>query len=93
MNTTSAFKEQTIREYVMRINWKDNFSVKQIKEDLKRTIKEVPGVELKWNKEEVINEVNGKSSIKESVKSITIAYSDGENKDGSPKVHSVTYFI
>jgi hypothetical protein len=93
MDTSASYKEQMIRDYIMKVNFKGNFSVKQIKEDLRRIIKETPGVELKWKKDDIVNEINGTSKIVESVKSITIAITDGENYDGTSKVHTFTYFI
>lgn len=93
MNTSALYKEQMIREYIMNVNFKGNFSVKQIKEDLRRIIKEVPGIDLKWNRDDIVSEVTGASKVVESVKSITVAITDGDNFDGTPKVHSFTYFI
>ncbi len=93
MNTSALYKEQMIREYIMKVNFKDNFSIKQIKEDLRRIIKETPGIDVKWKKDDIMNEVKSGTKVVESVKSISVAITDGDNPDGTPKVHSFTYFI
>ena len=93
MDGSAFLKEQMIQEYISQINFHGNFSVRQIKEDLRRRIKEIPAVSVEWKKEDVVTEIMGPVVSKDTVKSVTIAFSDGENVDGTPKVHRVTYFI
>jgi hypothetical protein len=96
MDTSAKIKEQIIGDYIANQNLRSgNFSVKAIKEDLKRLLKEEPGVQIGWKKEEMTTEVKGMNVTKnvESVKSITIAFTDGEDVSGKPRVHSVKYYV
>jgi hypothetical protein len=94
MDTSAMMKEEIIREYISKINIKNgNFSIKVIKEDLRRLLREIPAIQVNWKKDEVLTEIKGQSKVVDSVKSITIAFSDGEDANGNPKVHSVVYYI
>jgi hypothetical protein len=96
MQTSAMMKEQIIGDYIAKLNLKSgNFSVKAIKEDLRRLLKEEPAVQIGWKKEELTTEVRGVNVTKnvESVKSVTIAFTDGEDPLGKPRVHSVTYYV
>lgn len=94
MNTSSEIlKEEMIREYVSGIDY-TNVSVSKIKEDLQRIIQEIPAIQLDYKKERGVSEKTGKKTvIKESVKSITVAFTDGTDEQGNPRVVKKTYFI
>jgi hypothetical protein len=96
MQTSAKMKEQIIGDYIGKLNIKSgNFSVKSMKADLRRMLKEEPAVQIGWKKEEMTTEVKGVNVTKnvESVKSVTIAFTDGEDQTGKPNIHSVTYYV
>lgn len=106
MVNSAQMKEQMITEYVKNIDFlTQNFSVKQIKEDLKTILMETPAINIEYNKENMIVEdktTGEKTTVRESnVKSITIAFSDGEQEINSgngitttiPKMHKFTLYI
>lgn len=53
-----------------------NISVNQIKQDLKKILQEEPFVELEYQTEHVLNEVNKTTERKESLVKIKIFYSE-----------------
>ena len=94
MNALASIKDQTIREYLNNIDFKEDFSVKQIKRDLHKLLGETPAIELEFKKEEFFSEKLGeKPRVIESVKSILISFSDGDEQMGIPSVQKVTYFV
>jgi len=60
-------KEFLVNQYMERLDMRD-FSVKKIKEDLKRILHEEPAVELEYKTEENVNE-----TLKEVVKTEKIS--------------------
>lgn len=93
MDNSAKYKEKMIREYITSVNFKSpDLSVNKIKNDLREVLKETPGIDLEW-KRDLITE--GKKVIvkNEKVKSITIAFSDGFEPDGKPKLHKFKYII
>ena len=52
---SAQIKEQMVTDYVKNIDFiSQNFSIKQIKEDLKTILMEIPAVEVEYNKENII---------------------------------------
>lgn len=105
MNSTQM-KEQMITEYIKNIDFiSQNFSMSQIKQDLRQILQETPGVEVAYNKEKVIVEDKATGEKKEQreakVKSITFAFSDGEQTmdigngqtTSIPRMHKFTLYI
>jgi hypothetical protein len=94
MDTSAKMKEEIIRSYISKINIKNgSLSVQAIKEDLRRLIKEVPGIQIGWKDTKSVNEKTGMSDVVSTVTTITVAFSDGEDTKGNPRVHSVVYYI
>jgi hypothetical protein len=94
MDTSAKIKEEIIRDYISNVNFKsDKFSVIVMKEDLKRLLKEEPGIHIGWEKNKSMNEKTGQVVVVEKVGTVTVAFSDGDNAYGKPKVHSVLYYI
>ena len=94
MNALATFKDQAIREYLGGADLGNNLSVRQLKKDLHRLLGETPAFQFEYIKEQVFNEGVGEPPrIEERLKSITIAFSDGDETNGVPTLQQVTYFI
>jgi len=100
MNSTKM-KENMITDYMKNVDFKSqNFSIDRLKNDIKQIIHEIPAIEISYNKERFIKEnESGKKikSVTDSVKSITIAFSDGDYDYGNnikmPKIHRFTLYV
>lgn len=94
MDTHSLMTEQMIQNYLSGIDFKNgNFSVAQIKSDIQRIIGEVPAVKIKWNAQTKTNEMTGSSTRVESVESVTIGYTTGQDDDGKPNVRKIEIYV
>ena len=85
-------KELLINNYMKDVDGK-NISVSKIKEDLKAILHEEPFIELEYETEYVLNEVNKKSEKKESLTKVKIFYSEINTTGGSDIGHVVEYLI
>lgn len=95
MNSSALIKQNMIQDYIMKINFKGDFSVSKIKQGLKDILKETPAVDVLYTKDKIITEdSSGKKneSIVEKVKSIKIAFSDGYDKN-TPIVHTIEIYV
>ena len=106
MENSTQIKENMIQNYIMNIDFKSQeFSIATMKRELHSILAETPGIEVGYNKERTITEDKKTGEkvmeVKDDVKSITIAFSDGENTvdygNGTvittPKMHKFTYYI
>jgi uncharacterized protein (DUF1499 family) len=94
MNTSAQIKEKHIKDYITGVDFTGEFSVREIKENLRKIIKETPGIEIVYKRDTYLAEVKGgKDRVVEKVKTVSIAFTDGEDDNGIPRVHKVTYFI
>ncbi len=96
MEQSAIYKEQQIQQYVNNINFSGDFSVSKIKSEMKSFLNEFPGVQIKYKKESILVEDakgNKIEQTEEKVKSIEIAFSDGDDSNGRPIVHKVEYFV
>jgi len=95
MESSARIKEQMIQEYIKNIDFKGDFSVVTIKKELKKILHEIPAVEIKYTKTKMVKEDkkgNKIETLDEKVKSIIIAFSDGEDSNGNVNVHRVELY-
>jgi hypothetical protein len=80
-------KEQIIQNYLANINFKtDNWSVKKIKEDIKKMIGEEPALNINYIKEKMVAEGTNEPKIVERIESIDIIFHDDSDKIKSNKI-------
>lgn len=94
MNSSAQMKNQMIENYILQVDFKGEFSVSKIKNDLRAILHETPAVEVKYKKDKLVTEDlkgNRIETIDEKVKSIIIAFSDGQDSNGIPIVHRVEF--
>lgn len=75
-------KEFLINEYMSKIDASD-ISVSKIKQDLRNILHEEPFIELGYDTEYVLNEVNKEKEKKETLTKIKIFYSEINTTGGS----------
>lgn len=85
-------KEFLINEYMKDVESK-NISISKIKQDLKKILHEEPFVELQYDTEYVINEINKVSEKKESLTKIKIYYSNINTQGGDDEGGMVEYIL
>ncbi len=104
METSTKMKEDMVKNYILNLdlsNFKtNNLTIKEIKEGLKNILGDIPGVEINYKKDIMIKEENGvkKRILDDNIKSITVAFIDGEKLDHKsgvyiPCVHRFEYII
>ncbi len=76
-----SMKYMSITEYVSKINFnRDNWSIKAIKEDMRRFLGEEPGIEVTYKKDVMLNEDGSGSKEIEKVAMISIVFTDLDDK-------------
>jgi hypothetical protein len=77
----SSLKEMSIREYISRIDFKnDDWKLSQIKEDMRRFLGEEPGIDIIYKKDVMINEVTGKAQEFKDIDRIQIIFTDTDER-------------
>ena len=76
-----SMKESAIREYLGKINWKkDNWSYVQVEEDMKRFLGERPSLDIKYQKDVLVNEVTGTAKEYKKIQSVSVVFTDLDDK-------------
>lgn len=76
-----SLKEQSIREYLSRIDWKrDNWSYSKIEEDMKKFLGERPSLDIEYIKDVMVNEVTSESKEIKKLAKISVIYTDTDDK-------------
>ena len=70
-----------IRDYISKINFKtDDWRVSQIEEDMRRFLGEVPGIDITYKKDVMINEFTGEAKEFKDIDKISIVFTDLNDK-------------
>lgn len=75
-----SLKEEAIRKYISKINWKGEWSHVAIEEDMRRFLGERPTLDVKWVKDVMINEMSGETSEIDKIAKISIIFTDLDDK-------------
>lgn len=77
----NSIKEMAIRDYISKINFKtDDWGVSQIEEDMRRFLGEVPGIDITYKKDVMINEFTGEAKEFKDIDKISIVFTDLNDK-------------
>ena len=77
----SSMKEMAIREYISRIDFKnDDWKLSELKENMRRFLGEEPGIDVIYKKDVMVNEVSGESKEFVDVDKIQIIFTDTDDK-------------
>lgn len=76
-----SMKEIAIREYISNIDFKNgDWKTSKIEEDMRRFLGEVPGLNVIYKKDVMLNEVSGEAKEFVGVDKIQIIFTDIDNK-------------
>ena len=76
-----SMKEHIISDYILhKVNFKKDWSLKQIKEDLKKMLGEEPALKINYEKDAILNEVSGESKEIKKIKSVDVIFTDEYEK-------------
>jgi hypothetical protein len=77
----SSMKEMAIREYISKIDFKnDDWKISKIKEDMRRFLGEEPGLDIIYKKDVMVNEFTGESKEFLDINKIQIVFTDTDDK-------------
>jgi len=77
----SSMKEMAIREYISRIDFKnDDWKLSELKENMRKFLGEEPGIDVIYKKDVMVNEFTGESKEFVDVDKIQIIFTDTDNK-------------
>jgi len=76
-----SMKEQAIRQYISKIDWKrDNWNYNILEEDMRKFLGERPSLEIKYQKDVMVNEFTGESREISKLSGINIIFTDLDDK-------------
>ena len=76
-----SLKETAIRNYISQIDFKrDNWSYQRLEEDMKRFLGERPSLDVKYQKDVMINEVSGEAKEFSRLEKISVISTDTDDK-------------
>lgn len=77
----SSMKEYSIREYISKIDFKnDDWKLSQLKEDLRRFLGEEPAIDIIYKKDVMVNEFSGEAKEIMDIDKIQIVFTDTDDK-------------
>jgi hypothetical protein len=83
----ASMKEVSIREYLSKIDFKkDQWSYTYITEDMRKFLGESPGIDIERQKDVMVNEVTGKSKEFEKIISVSVVFTDLDDKIKKVKI-------
>lgn len=75
-----SLKEKAILDYISKINFNKDWSIKKIKSDIYTLIGETPGMHVDYKKDVMINETSGRPVEIDSVRCVSIVFTDVDDK-------------
>ena len=76
-----SLKEQAIKQYLSNVDFRgDDWSLKKIKEDMRKFLGEEPGIDVLWEKDVMINEDTMESKEIEKVGKVSVVFFDLDEK-------------
>jgi hypothetical protein len=82
-------KSDLIVEYLKEVDFKGDFNINLIKDNLKKLIGETPGVKCDWTATKSINENTKKEIREEKLKSVSVFYTN----PFSNNVEKIEYYV
>ena len=72
-----SMKHLSINTYISKLNFnRDDWSLKQIKEDMRKFLGEEPGIEIVYKKDVMLNENGSGSKEIEKVTTVVVVFTD-----------------
>jgi len=74
-----SLKEQAIRDYLIKINFKNDWNYKVIEEDMRKFLGERPSLEPTYKKDVILNEVMGEAQEIKKLEKIAVIFTDTDD--------------
>ena len=76
-----SMKSDAIRSYLINIDFnRDNWSLSDIKRDMRTFLGEEPGIDIIYKKDVILNEVRGEAEEIKKIENISIVFTDLDDK-------------
>lgn len=76
-----SMKSDAIRSYLINIDFnRDNWSLSDIKKDMRTFLGEEPGIDIIYKKDVILNEVRGEAEEIKKIEKISIVFTDLDDK-------------
>lgn len=76
----NSLKEIAIKDYISNVDFKGDWSISKIKEDMRRFLGEEPGIDIIYKKDVMVNEVSGEAKEFVDVNKVQIIFTDTDDK-------------
>jgi hydrogenase maturation factor HypE len=73
-------KEQLVREYISKINFKKDWNYEQVEEGMRKLLGERPFMDVNYVKDVMLNEVSGEAKEIKRIASVTLVFQETDNK-------------
>jgi hypothetical protein len=74
-----SLKEQAIRDYIAKINFKQDWNYKVIEENMRKFLGERPFLDATYKKDVMLNEVSGEAKEIKTLEKISIIFTDTDD--------------
>ena len=75
-----SLKEQAIRDYLAKVNFKTNWNYNAIEEDMRKFLGERPSLEATYKKDVMLNEVTSEAKEIKKLEKIAVIFTDTDDK-------------
>lgn len=75
-----SLKEQAIRDYLAKVNFKTNWNYQAIEEDMRKFLGERPSLQASYRKDVILNEVMGEAQEIKKLEKIAIIFTDTDDR-------------
>ena len=76
-----SMKSDAIRSYLINIDFnRDNWSLSDIKKDMRTFLGEEPGIDIIYKKDVILNEIRGEAEEIKKIEKISIVFTDLDDK-------------
>jgi hypothetical protein len=75
-----SLKEQAIRDYLSKVNFKTNWSYTAIEEEMRKFLGERPSLQPTYSKDVILNEVIGEAKEIKKLEKIAVIFTDTDDK-------------
>jgi hypothetical protein len=75
-----SLKEQAIRDYLVKVNFKNNWNYQVIEEDMRKFLGERPSLQPTYTKDVMLNEVTSEAKEIKKLEKIAVIFTDTDDK-------------
>lgn len=76
----NSLKEMAIKDYISGVDFKGDWSISKIKEEMRKFLGEEPGIDIIYKKDVMVNEVSGEAKEFVGVNKVQIIFTDTDDK-------------